>query len=186
MDTEGNELVHAEVVAVCAGTEHGPGKPVRERIRLLVGLGVDGDCHAGATIQHRSRVARDPAQPNRRQVHLLHAELLDRLTAAGYRVAPGALGENVTTRGVDLLALPTGTRLQLGPDAVVELTGLRNPCRQLDEIQEGLMAALLCREGDRLIRLAGVMGVVVAGGELRPGDRLRVERPVTERPLEPV
>jgi len=132
----------------------------------------------GETVKHRSRVARDPSQPNLRQVHLIHAELHDELRAMGLVVSAGQMGENVTTRGIELLGLPVGTRLRLGDAAVVEVTGLRNPCAQLDGIQPGLMAATLGRDEDgRLLRKAGVMGVVVAGGELRPGDPIRVALP---------
>jgi MOSC domain-containing protein YiiM len=163
-------------------------KPTRRSVRLLVGLGVEGDAHAGATVKHRSRVARDPGQPNLRQVHLVHAELHDELRERGFDISPGAMGENVTTRGVDLLALPTGTRLAIGPDAVVELTGLRNPCRQLDGLADGLMAAVLDRDADgHLVRKAGVMGVVVADGDVGAGDTIVVELPPDpHRPLEPV
>jgi MOSC domain-containing protein YiiM len=163
------------IVAVCASATHGPRKESREAVRLLAGVGVEGDAHAGATVQHRSRVARDPGRPNLRQVHLLHAELLDELAGRGFALAPGRIGENVTTRGVDLLGLPRGTRLRLGAHAVVEVTGLRNPCHQLDEIQPGLMAATLERAPDgALVRKAGVMAIVLAEGVVRPGDSLGV------------
>ena len=157
-------------------------------IRLLAGLGVEGDAHMGETVKHRSRVRRDPTQPNLRQVHLIHSELHDELRVAGFDVAPGRLGENVTTRGVDLLGLPTGARLRLGDSAVVEVTGLRNPCVQLDGIQDGLMAATISRtEQGELVRRAGVMAVVVATGEIRPGDPIRVELPRgPQGPLTPV
>ncbi len=157
-------------------------------MRLLAGLGVEGDAHLGETVKHRSRVRRDPTQPNLRQAHLIHAELHDELRAAGFAVAPGEMGENITTRGVDLLGLPTGTRLHLGETAVVEMTGLRNPCAQLDTIQPGLMAATLDRDDEgRLIRKAGVMAIVLASGEVRPGDAIRVELPPEpHQPLEPV
>jgi len=178
----------AEVVAVSSKAEHGVDKPNRPSVRLVAGEGVEGDAHRGATVKHRSRVARDPAKPNLRQVHLLHAELLDELTAAGFDVAPGRMGENVTTRGVDLLALPTGARLRLGADAVVELTGLRNPCDQLEGLQTGLRGAVLDRDAaGNVVRKAGVMAVVVRGGEVRPGDALSVELPPDGgRPLLPV
>jgi MOSC domain-containing protein YiiM len=164
------------------------GKRNREAIRLVAGLGVEGDAHAGETVKHRSRVARDPSQPNLRQVHLIHAELFDELDAAGFAVAPGRMGENVTTRGVDLLALPVGARLRLGAEAAVEVTGLRNPCAQLEGIQPGLMAATLDRDADgNLIRKAGIMAVVLAGGEVRPGDPIAVELPTgAHRRLAPV
>jgi MOSC domain-containing protein YiiM len=166
------------VIAVCAGPKHGVRKPHRARIRLLTRLGVEGDAHLGATVQHLSRMERDPAQPNLRQVHLIHAELHDELAAAGLRVGAGDMGENVTTRGVDLLGLPRGTRLRLGPDAVLEVTGLRNPCVQLEAIAPGLLAAVLGRDPNgELVRKAGIMGVVVADGEIAPGDPVRVELP---------
>ena len=176
------------VTAVSRSPTHTLTKPNEDSIRLLAGLGVEGDAHLGATVKHRSRVARDPTRPNLRQVHLIHAELHDELRAAGFAVAAGQMGENVTTRGVDLLALSTGARLLLGEAAVVEVTGLRNPCAQLDRIQSGLMAATLGRdERGKLIRKAGVMGIVVDGGEVRAGDPIRVELPPgPHRPLEPV
>lgn len=164
-------------------------KPTVAAITLLAGLGVEGDAHLGQTVQHRSRVARDPTQLNLRQVHLIGAELHDRLRSEGFEVAHGEMGENVTTRGIDLLALPTGTRVGLGTEAVVEVTGLRNPCLQLDGLQHGLKGAVLDRdEAGELIRLAGVMAVVVTGGAVRPGDGIMVTGPVDPRagPLRPV
>ncbi len=147
-------------------------------IQLLTGLGVEGDAHMGFTVKHRSRVVVDPTQPNLRQVHLIQAELHDELRAAGFVVSAGQMGENITTRGVDMLSLPTGTRLHLGDTAVVELTGLRNPCAQLDRFQSGLMAAVLGRdEQGKLIRKAGVMGIVLVGGEVCPGNPIRIELP---------
>ena len=166
------------VEAVHRGASHTLTKPGQPCIRLLAGLGVEGDAHMGVTVKHRSRVARDPSQPNLRQVHLIHAELHDELRARGFPVRAGEMGENITTRGLDLLRLPVGTRLHLGAAAVVEITGLRNPCAQLDRIQPGLMAAVLDRDAQgHLIRKAGVMGVVLAGGEVRPADPIRVELP---------
>jgi MOSC domain-containing protein YiiM len=166
------------VTAVSRSAAHTLTKRSEESVRLLEGLGVEGDAHLGKTVQHRSRVARDPTRPNLRQVHLMHAELHDELRAAGFDVAPGQMGENVTTRGVDLLGLPAGTRLHVGATAAVEVTGLRNPCVQLDRIQKGLMAATLPRDdAGNLVRKAGVMAIVVAGGELRAGDPIRVELP---------
>jgi MOSC domain-containing protein YiiM len=168
----------AIVTAVSRSPRHTLAKPNEAHIRLVAGLGVEGDAHLGATVKHRSRVARDPTRPNLRQVHLIHAELHDELRAAGFGVAPGQMGENITTSGLDLLGLPTGARLHLGDAAVVEITGLRNPCAQLDRIQPGLMAATLARAEDGgLIRKAGVMGVVLVGGDVRPGDGIRVELP---------
>ncbi|HEV2189056.1 MAG TPA: MOSC domain-containing protein [Stellaceae bacterium] len=173
----------ASVVAVSRSPGHSFSKPNQGSIRLLQGLGVEGDAHMGVTVKHRSRVAKDPTVPNLRQVHLIHAELMDELAAAGFHpIAPGIMGENVTTRGVDLLGLPTGAKLRLGPAAVVEITGLRNPCAQLNKIQPGLMAATLDRDAEgNLIRKAGVMGVVLAGGEIKPGDPIAVELPPEPR-----
>jgi MOSC domain-containing protein YiiM len=178
----------AVVTAVSRSPTHTVSKRNHDTVRLVTGLGVAGDAHAGETVKHRSRLARDPSQPNLRQVHLMHAELHDELRAAGFAVIAGQMGENVTTRGVDLLELPTGARLHVGDTAVIEVTGLRNPCAQLDAIQPGLMAATLGRdEQGNLVRKAGVMGIVLAGGEIRPGDAIRVELPPKpHRPLEPV
>jgi MOSC domain-containing protein YiiM len=180
--------VPGRVTAVSRSATHTMSKPNLTSIELLAGLGVAGDAHQGETVKHRSRVARDPSQPNLRQVHLIHAELHDELRAGGFAVAAGQMGENVTTRGLDLLGLPPGTRLRLGETAVIEVTGLRNPCRQLDGLQPGLMAATLGRDAQgNLVRKAGVMAVVVAGGEVRSGDPIRVELPPEpHRPLEPV
>ncbi len=176
------------VVAVARSARHTFSKNTDTAIRLLAGLGVEGDAHAGETVKHRSRVAADPTQPNLRQVHLVHAELFEELGERGFAVAPGDIGENVTTRGLALLALPTGTRLHLGGTAVVEVTGLRNPCAQLDSFRPGLMAAVLDRDAaGRLVRKAGIMGVVLVGGEVRPGDPIRVTLPPEpHRPLERV
>jgi len=178
----------ATVTAVSRSPKHTLVKPNERSIRLLEGLGVEGDAHLGERVKHRSRVARDPSQPNLRQVHLIHGELHDELREAGFALSAGQMGENITTRGVDLLGLPAGTRLHLGDSAVVEVTGLRNPCAQLNRIQPGLMAATLDRDEDgNLVRKAGIMGVVIAGGEVCPGDPIRVELPPwPHRPLAPV
>ncbi|MES2183806.1 MAG: MOSC domain-containing protein [Pseudomonadota bacterium] len=168
----------ARVAHVARSPVHGFSKPLAGRIVLLAGLGVEGDAHCGTTVQHRSRVARDPTQPNLRQVHLVQGELFDELAARGFVLAPGDIGENITTRGIDLLALPVGTVLQLGPAARVRLTGLRNPCHQLDDFQRGLMAATLGRHADgSLQRKAGVMAVVERGGAVAPGDAIAVTLP---------
>jgi MOSC domain-containing protein YiiM len=176
-----------EVVSVARDGTHRFSKPTVDAIRLVAGLGVEGDAHCGVTVQHRSRVAKDPSQPNLRQVHLIHAELLDDLAGSGFTVPPGAMGENVLTRGLDLLGLSAGTRLRLG-EAVVEVTGLRNPCAQLDRYAPGLMKAVLDRAADgSLVRKAGVMAVVIAGGVVRAGDAARVEAvPAEFRVLAPV
>ena len=163
-------------------------KPSVNSIRLVAGLGVEGDAHAGANVKHRSRVARNPDTPNLRQVHLIHSELHAELAARGLNVAAGQMGENVTTSGIDLLALPTGARLRLGPSAIVEVTGLRNPCAQLDGILPGLLAAVLDRdENGGLVRKAGIMGVVISGGDVSPGDAIEVEMPpAPHQPLQPI
>jgi MOSC domain-containing protein YiiM len=159
-----------------------------ESLKLLTGLGVEGDAHAGVTVKHRSRVARDPSQPNLRQLHLLHAEIFEELVPQGFTLKPGDIGENVTTHGLDLLTLGTGTRLCLGTEAVVEITGLRNPCAQLDHFQAGLMAAMLGRdEAGGLIRKSGVMAIVLQGGVLRAGDPIIILPPAgLHRPLQAV
>ena len=176
------------VAAVSRSATHSMAKESEQSIRLLEGLGVEKDAHAGVTVKHRSRVARDPSQPNLRQVHLIHAELHEELRGSGFDIAAGQMGENVTTEGVDLLRLPTGARLHLGDEAVVEITGLRNPCAQLDKIQPGLMKATLGQDAQgNLIRKAGIMGVVVAGGLVRQGDAITVELPpAPHHPLDPV
>jgi MOSC domain-containing protein YiiM len=176
------------VVAVHRSAGHRFSKQSARAVRLRTGLGVEGDAHFGATVQHLSRIARDPTAPNLRQVHLLQSELLDDLVRRGFAVAPGDVGENVTTRGFDLVALPTGARLRLGPDALIEVTGLRNPCRQLDRFRRGLQRAVLDRGPDgELIRRAGVMAIVVSDGTVREGDPVAVTMPDgPHRPLVPV
>ncbi|MET8947655.1 MOSC domain-containing protein [Streptomyces sp. NPDC004542] len=178
----------AVVTAVSSNGEYSFTKPNRESITLLAGLGVEGDVHCGVTVKHRSRVAQDPTQPNLRQVHLIHEELFGEVGDAGFRVTAGELGENITTRGIDLLGLPTGTLLRIGDEAVVEVTGLRNPCGQIDTFQRGLLKQVVGRgEDGSLVRKAGVMSVVVAGGVVRPGDAVEVELPQgPHRPLERV
>ena len=166
------------VTAVSLSATHTFSKTNQESIRLVAGLGVEGDAHNGITVKHRSRVAQNPDQPNLRQVHLIHAELHDALRTRGFTIEAGQMGENVTTRGVDLLGLPVGTRLHLGDTAIVEVTGLRNPCPQLDGLQPGLMEAVLGRdERGNLVRKAGIMGIVLAGGEIRPDDVIHVALP---------
>ena len=176
------------VVSVSADTAHRFSKPERRGIRLMAGLGVEGDAHCGAKVQHRSRVAQDPTEPNLRQVHLIHEELFHQLACAGFNVRPGQMGENVTTRGIDLLSLPEGTLLELGHNAAVRVTGLRNPCSQIDGFQKGLLHAVLGRKPDgSLIPKAGIMAVVLKSGEVRPGDAIRVTLPLQpHRPLDRV
>jgi MOSC domain-containing protein YiiM len=176
------------VVAVSRSGGHTLVKANQDKIGLIAGLGVEGDAHAGTTVKHRSRLARFAGHPNFRQVHLIHAELHDELKAKGFAVAPGQMGENVTTRGIDLLGLPTGARLCLGATAVIEVTGLRNPCAQLDRIQPGLMSATLERDRNgNLVRKAGIMAVVLTSGEVQGGDPIRIELPPEpHQPLAPV
>lgn len=176
------------VTAVSRSGSHTFTKPNESLIRLIAGLGVEGDAHLGEIDQHCSHVRRNPGQPNLRQVHLIGAELHEELKGAGFAVSAGSIGENVTTRGIDLLTLPAGTRLHLGDTAVIEVTGLRTPCRQLDRFHEGLKTTLMPRdEQGNFVRKAGVMSIVVTGGEVRPGDAIRVALPpLPHRPLEPV
>lgn len=166
---------------------HAFSKTLQDEICLIAGHGVEGDGHAGATVQHRSRVAKDPSQPNLRQVHLIAGEFLDELNAQGFQVSPGDLGENITTRNIVLIGLSAGARLHLGTDAIIEVTGLRNPCWQLDAFQPGLTAASLGRDAaGGLVRKAGVMAIVIASGVVRPDDRIDVAHPPVFRPLERV
>jgi MOSC domain-containing protein YiiM len=166
------------VVAVHRSPKHSFSKPTVDRIRLLEGLGVEGDAHCGTTVKHRSRVRFNPSQPNLRQVHLIHAELFDHLATVGHKVRHGDLGENITTTDIDLLGLPVGARLTIG-DAVVTVTGLRNPCVQIDRFQDGLLAHVLHKRADGEVeRLTGVMGIVSRTGEVRAGDEIAVELPL--------
>ncbi|GAB2871485.1 MOSC domain-containing protein [Streptomyces mayteni] len=176
------------VAAVSSNGEYSFTKPNRESITLLAGLGVEGDVHAGVTVKHRSRVAQDPTQPNLRQVHLIQEELFAELGEAGFLVAPGELGENITSRGVDLLGLPVGALLRIGAEAVVEVTGLRNPCLQIDGFQPGLLKQVVGRDDlGNVVRRAGIMSIVQAGGAVRPGDPITVELPAgPHRPLDRV
>jgi MOSC domain-containing protein YiiM len=178
----------ALVTAVSRSSGHTFSKPNVRTIRLVAGLGVEGDAHYGDKVQHIFHARRNPDAPNLRQVHLIHEELFDELRTGGFQVRPGDIGENVTTRGLDLLALPTGTLMQLGKEAVVEVTGLRNPCRQIDALAKGLTAAVLGRDPHgQLVRKAGVMAVVVKSGEVALGDVIAVELPAgIHRPLLPV
>ncbi len=172
----------ARVAGVQLSGSHTFSKASVESVTLLAGLGVGGDAHAGANVKHRSRVAKDPTQPNLRQVSLFTTELLDHLAGRGFHVAPGALGENITTTGVDLFALPTGTVLRLGADAMIVLTGLRNPCGQINGLQDGLLGELRLDIDGETVRRGGVMSVVVNGGEVRTGDPIEIALP----PGEPV
>ena len=181
-------MAEAKVVAVARDGRHRFSKPCVGRIELLTGLGVEGDSHAGALVRHRSRVKADPAQPNLRQVHLIHAELFEDLRAAGFVVEPGQLGENITTSGIELLALPRDTLLRIGPEAEIRITGLRNPCAQIDRFRPGMLKAVVGRaKGGSLVRKAGVMAVVSRGGSIRLGDPIEVvPPPLPHHPLERV
>lgn len=177
------------VIGVARDEEHRFGKVPQPRIRLIAGLGVEGDAHAGATIRHRSRRKKNPEVPNLRQVHLLQAELFEELAEKGFSVRAAEMGENVTTSDIDLLGLPRGAKLRLGAQAVVKLTGLRNPCWQIDaNIGKGAMEATLDRAPDgTLVRKAGVMAIVIEGGEIAPGDAIEVlELPEERLPLEAI
>ena len=176
------------VTAVSANREHSFSKRNRRSITLLAGLGIEGDAHEGVTVKHRSRVARDPSQPNLRQVHLIGEELFAEVGAEGFTVAPGELGENITTRGIDLLGLPAGTRLHIGDAAVLEVTGLRNPCRQIDDFADGLLKLVAVRdEAGNVVRKSGIMSIVANGGVVRPGDTIKAEFPSgPHRPLDRV
>ena len=178
----------AIVTAVSCSAAHEFSKSNVSCIELVAGLGVRGDAHLGTLVQHRVRVREDPSRPNLRQVHLIHEELFEEMRVAGYALRPGDIGDNVTTRGISLLNLPSATRLHLGAEAVVEVTGLRNPCRQIDGFRPGLMGALLDRDAEgNLVRKSGIMAIVLAGGEVRPGDQIGVELPPEpHRPLKPV
>lgn len=177
-----------KVVAVARSARHRFSKTVVPDILAVANEGIEGDAHRGETVQHRSRVAIDPDQPNLRQVHLIHEELFAELAARGFSIGPGALGENITTRGIDLLALPTGIRLAVGEGALLEVTGLRNPCAQIERFQGGLLAAVLDRDPDgEVVRKAGIMSIVVNGGVIRAGDAVSVHfPPLPHRPLERV
>lgn len=178
----------SKVFAVHSSPTYTMSKPSRESITLVEELGVDDDAHKGVTVKHRGRVRRDPTQLNLRQVHLIHSELFDELRTKGFDVVPGMMGENVTTIGIDLLSLPTGTRLRLGGQSIVEITGLRNPCAQLNGLIPGLMKAVMDRDNTgELVRKAGVMSVVVAGGVVQSGDEILIEMPTSPHvPLSPV
>lgn len=179
--------MEGRVVGVSRSPAHTMSKQAEPFIRLLVGLGVEGDAHAGEKARHLYHIRKDPDAPNRCQVHLIQAELHDELRAAGFDLAPGQMGENVTTRGIDLLGLPTGARLHLGDSVVIEVTGLRTPCRKLDGIQTGLMAATRAKVGKKVCFKAGIMAIVVAGGQVRPGDAVQVELPPEpHQPLQPL
>lgn len=167
----------SRIISVSAGPGHNFSKPLRSSIRLLAGLGVEGDAHMGEKVKHLYLARKNADAPNLRQVHLMHRELFDEVNAKGFDVKPGDLGENVTTEGVDLLGLSTGTILRLGDEAVIKVTGLRNPCYQIDNFQKGLLSATLEKTNGKLVRKSGIMSIVLVGGEVKPGDAIRVEAP---------
>lgn len=168
----------ASVIAVARDAGHHFSKQIVPEIAIVAGLGVSGDAHSGVTVKHRSRVRADPSQPNLRQVHLIHSELFDDVGEQGFRVTPGELGENITTRGIDLLGLPRGAILRIGETVRLQVTGLRNPCAQIDAFQRGLLAAVLDKRADgTLIRKAGIMAIALLGGPVRPGDAITVDLP---------
>jgi MOSC domain-containing protein YiiM len=180
-------MTQPRVLAVCKSPGHTMSKPRTDSVRLIEGLGIEGDAHAGATVKHRYQAVREPEAPNLRQVHLMHAELFAELAGKGFSIAPGQMGENITTAGLDILALPRGTRLHLGPDAIVELTGLRSPCSLLDRIQQGLKEATQERRSEGLVRKAGVMAIVVASGAVKADDPITISLPAhPHEPLKPV
>lgn len=180
------DFICGKVMAVSRSSSHNFSKAGEKNIRLIKGQGVEGDAHFGTTVKHRSQVAIDPSQPNLRQVHLLHSELFAELKGRGYDISPGDIGENITTAGIELLSLPAGTRLHIGESAVIEITGLRNPCNQLNNFRPGLMNAVLDRdENGNLIRKAGIMGIVLQSGDIVPGDEIKIQLPSgPHRPLE--
>lgn len=175
---QAKKMKKGKVISVSKSDKHTFNKYVNEEIVLLKGLGVEGDAHMGEKVKHRSRVAKDPNQPNLRQVHLIHSELFDELKEKGFNVIPGQMGENITTENVDLLNLPQKTILSIGKTAKIEITGLRNPCKQIESIKLGLMKAVLDKDQEgNLIRKAGIMGIVLEGGEVRVGDEISIELP---------
>jgi len=181
-------MKNGKVIALSKSDNHTMQKFNTPQIRLLKGLGVEGDAHLGVTVKHRSRVAKDPTQPNLRQVHLIHHELHQELAQKGYEITPGQMGENITTQGIDLLSLPKNTVLKIGNSATIQITGLRNPCHQLDGIQKGLMKAVLDRDhAGKLIRKAGIMGIVLTDGVIKIEDSIEIHLPPSPHlPLERV
>ncbi len=166
------------MIAVAWDDGHNFSKQLADALSLIEGRGIEGDSHCGATVQHRSRVEIDPDQPNLRQVHLIHAELFDELADRGFAVGPGAIGDNIVTRGINLLGLPTDTVLRIGSDVALKVTGLRNPCSQIEAFMPGLLAAVVDKQADGgIVRKAGIMSVVEHGGRVKPGDQIEVVMP---------
>ena len=181
-------MADGTVIAVARSPGHGFSKQLANEIRIIAGLGVEGDAHMGDRVKHRSRVAADPTQANLRQVHMIHSELFDELAAKGFDISPAQLGENITTRGIDLLGLPRGALLRLGSEVVLEVTGLRNPCAQIEAFRPGLLASVIDRgPNGETIRKCGIMAIVLAGGTVRVGDSITAELPPAPHfPLERV
>jgi MOSC domain-containing protein YiiM len=171
--------IEGKVVAVCAAPKHRFSKTPCLSIALVAGLGVEGDAHFGSLVRHRYLARRNPRAPNIRQVHLIPVELFDELQAVGYDVAPGDLGENIVTAGLDLESLPLDTELRIC-SAAVRLTGLRTPCVLIDRFSAGLKTRLVA-DGPGPPFRAGVMGVVTVGGVVLPGDRIRTVFPAAPR-----
>jgi len=182
------QQISGKVISVSSDTRHNFSKTIKPAISLIAGFGVEGDAHGGKTVKHRSRIAKDPTQPNLRQVHLIHSELFDEVATQGFDVKPGDMGENITTIGIDLLSLPRSTRLHIGSEAIIEITGLRNPCSQIDKFQKGLLKACLDKDDDgHLICKSGVMSIVIKGGTITKNDRIKVMLPEGEhKPLDVV
>jgi MOSC domain-containing protein YiiM len=171
-------MIQATVIALSKSETHSFSKINCDKLLLIKGLGIEGDAHMGTTVKHRSRVKQDASQPNLRQVHLIHSELFDEVALKGFQVFPGQIGENITTRGIDLLSLPKGTLLKIGNEVIIEVTGLRNPCSQLNTIKDGLMNAVLGKDANgNLILKAGIMGIVISGGEILLNDTIKVYLP---------
>jgi MOSC domain-containing protein YiiM len=162
-------------------------RPVPE-IRILAHHGVEGDAHAGEKVQHLYRVRKNPNAPNLCQVHLIAEEFLEELRTQNFPIEPGQLGENIIVRSLDLCSLSVGATLRLGSDALIEITGLRDPCNQLNTLRPGLMKACLARSLDgTLIRKAGVMAIALVSGSVRPGDPIHLTLPPhPHRPMGPV
>jgi len=167
-----------KVHSLSSSAQHSFSKHTTHQVEVIKGIGIKGDAHAGVKVKHRSRVAKDPNQPNLRQIHLIHLELLKELVAKGYTVNPGDLGENITTEGISILNLPKDTILKIGENVAIQITGLRNPCHQIDKFQKGLLKEVVGKNdaGD-IIRMAGIMAIVLEGGMIKVNDEILVELP---------
>jgi len=171
------------VLSVSMSSSHGFSKRPTDYIYLLSGCGVQGDVHCSGAASSN----------NKRQVHLIASELLTELArkdskGRAYIISPGALGENITTKGIDLVGLNEGTRLHFGDGddhAIVRITGLRNPKKRLDEWPKGLLdrCAMKNKKGEITGRKIGVMGIVEEDGFVQPGHMVYVEKPKTAKAL---